>query len=78
MECDLPSVKHKNFLIRIVGNFSNLFQHLGNKHFYCLQSFLTNKQIFVVKIDVFNDENQHAQSYFHFLTQNIINYDCLI
>ena len=49
MECDLPSVKYKNFLIRIVGNFSNLFQHLCNEHFCCLQIFSTNKLIFVLK-----------------------------
>ena len=44
MECDLPSVKHKNFLIRIVRNLSNYFNILANKLFV-VYKFLKKKQL---------------------------------
>ena len=31
MECDLPSVKHKNVFIKIVRNLSNLFSDFGQQ-----------------------------------------------
>ena len=43
MECDLPSVKHKNSLIRIVRNSSNYFHIFGQLTLFCCSQ-SSNKQ----------------------------------